>query len=143
MRFRGPGRIDDLGSLGGNYARGIGINDAGMVVGEGSLTPNGPIHAFVWNGAMSDVGTLPGMTDSSLFAVNSDGIAVGYSFVINTNDQRAMIYAEGQLIDLNSLVEPTPFAITYAHGIDEDGDIVGTGFDPVLYGTHAVLLLRQ
>jgi hypothetical protein len=54
-----------------------------------------------------------------------------------------MMYAEGQLIDLNSLVEPTPFTITYAHGIDESGDIVGTGYDPLLYGTHAVLLLRE
>lgn len=143
VRFRGPGKIDDLGSLGGNYARGYGINDAGMVVGEGSLTPTGPTHAFVWSGAMADVGTLPGMTDSSLFAVNGDGIAVGYSYVIFTNNQRAMMYAEGQLIDLNSLVEPTPFTITYAHGIDEDGNIVGTGYDPFLYGMHAVLLLRQ
>jgi probable HAF family extracellular repeat protein len=143
VRFRGPGQLDDLGSLGGNYARGYGINDVGMVVGEGSLTPSGPTHAFVWNGAIADVGTLPGMTDSSLFAVNSDGIAVGYSYVIFTNVQRAMMYAEGQLIDLNSLVEPTPFTITYAHGIDESGDIVGTGYDPLLYGTHAVLLLRE
>ena len=43
------GKAKNLGYYpGGNSSRAYGINDKGQIVGEGSITPNGPMHALMW-----------------------------------------------------------------------------------------------
>lgn len=43
------GRAVNLGRYpGGTVSRAFGINDKGVVVGEGNLAPNGPMHALRW-----------------------------------------------------------------------------------------------
>ena len=57
--------MKDLGTLGGASSTAWGINDAGQIVGD-SETASGAKHAFVWaNGAMMDLGLLPGASASA------------------------------------------------------------------------------
>jgi len=53
--------------------------------------------------------------------------------------QRAVIYGAGRMVDLNTLVDGTPYTLVIANGIDESGNIVVQGSDR---GTWRVLLLR-
>ena len=72
------GQIRDLGTLGGVIGFAKGINDYGVVVGASTLA-NGATHAFVWDGTMHDLGTLPGDTSSQAFGINNAGRIVGES----------------------------------------------------------------
>jgi probable HAF family extracellular repeat protein len=135
-RFRGPDQIDDLGSLGGTTVA-TAISDSGLIVGY-SYLPRGVYHGFVYaDGKMIDAGTLPGMDRSQLFAVNSEGIAVGASS--NGGDPTAVIYAGGRMVDLATRVDSSPYEINSVNGIDEAGNIIGTGR---LSGFWRAVLLR-
>ena len=138
-RFRGPGTIDDLGSLGG-YARAQTINDAGLIVGYSTL-PSGVFHGFVYsNERMIDAGTVSGAAESDLVAVNGAGIAVGYVFG-SGGPQRAVLYAANRMIDLNTVADGTPYTLVMATGIDEVGSIVVQAQDRGVQ--RALLLLPQ
>jgi probable HAF family extracellular repeat protein len=136
VRFREPGVIDDLGTFGGGWGLAQAINDAGVIVGSASYA-SGAYHGFMYaDGKLNDAGSLPGMTYSQLLAVNGSSVAVGTSF---DGPQRAVIYGAGRMIDLNTLVDGTPYSLTIANGIDEAGNIVAQGWDR---GYSRVLLLR-
>jgi len=136
VRFREPGVIDDLGTFGGGWGLAQAINDAGVIVGSASYA-SGAYHGFMYaDGKLNDAGSLPGMTYSQLLAVNGSSVAVGTAF---DGPQRAVIYGAGRMVDLNALVDGTPYTLTIANGIDEAGNIVAQGTDR---GTTRVLLLR-
>ena len=71
-----------LGTLGGTYSDGLGVNDAGQVVGV-SETAGGAQKAFLWqNGRMSDLNSLvdTGSSKASLLTadhINEAGSIVG------------------------------------------------------------------
>jgi probable HAF family extracellular repeat protein len=112
------------------------INDAGIIVGAAN-DASGVSHAFVHaNGKMTDAGSLPGMRYCVLLAINGSGVAVGLA---SESSSRGVIYGAGKMVDLNSLVDGTPFTILSASGIDESGDIVAQGVDPQ-YSSRALLL---
>jgi probable HAF family extracellular repeat protein len=75
------GAMADLGTLGGPFSYGYGINDAGQVVGE-AYTPTLDLHAFRYTGtpgsggAMVDLGTLGGSI-SHASGINDAGFVVG------------------------------------------------------------------
>jgi probable HAF family extracellular repeat protein len=53
--------IINLGDLGGGFSEGNAINDSGQVAGDSFTGASGnPIHAFVYDGSMHDLGTLTG-----------------------------------------------------------------------------------
>jgi probable HAF family extracellular repeat protein len=77
-----PRHVTFLGDLGGGLSWPLDINDDGLIVGYSETqpdTPFSPIRAFVWDGAIHDLGVaVPG--ESSVAAgVNASGLIVGSS----------------------------------------------------------------
>ncbi len=71
-----------LGTLGGNYSVGYGINSLGQVVGTAALADNRD-HAFLYSdGMMTDLNTLiapaSGLTLTYANAINNAGWIVGF-----------------------------------------------------------------
>lgn len=113
---------NDIGTLGGANSQATAINDNGQVVGQADLA-DATHHAFLYeNGAMRDLGTLAGATDSTALAINSLGQAVGNSGGL------AVLFQDGKVIDLNSfLPSDTGWILQTAVGINDIGQIVGGG----------------
>ena len=104
------GTVTNLGSLqSSDSSAAYGINDSGDVVGSSVVgqTSGAPSHAFLYHlGAMTDLGTLPGDLNSSANSINDSGQIVGVSSdAVDT--QRAFLYENGQMYDLNSLIAAT------------------------------------
>ena len=79
--------ITDLGTLGGDFSRGYGINASGQVTGS-SITASGAEHAFLWDPVigMFDLNDLiaPGLGWSILWegkAINDAGQITGNGFI--------------------------------------------------------------
>jgi len=143
------GAITDLGGLqGATYSAAYSINTGGEIVG-GSRTDSSsgaPTHAFLYSqGAMTDLGTLSGDSGSSANSINDSGQIVGVSQTDTTS--RAFLYENGQMYDLNTLIDPTsPLAgqvsLQEAIGINTNGWIVVDGTDSNDPGwTRAFLLI--
>jgi probable HAF family extracellular repeat protein len=123
----------DLGTLGGLYSSANAINEAGIIVGQAStaeLFPAGHFvpHAFMFeDGIMFDLGTLGGeQSISAANDINARGQIVGSAET--AGDTRAFLYENGNMLDLNSLVDPASgWLITDAHGINDYGQIAATG----------------
>ena len=97
--------IEDLGTLGGDFARGRGVNARGDVVGE-SETAEGVWHAFlVRDGAMEDLGTLGG-DNSYAFGINNAGRIVGLAETGAFNGDfgvpvyRAFVFRRGEMREI-------------------------------------------
>lgn len=114
----------DLGA--GDNSVANGVNDLGQIVGTRLV--GGADRAFLWqNGTFTDLGVLPGMTYSQATGINGGGTVVGFSGTANVNNpgiQRAFLWTStGGILALPSLGGP----ISYAHAINDQGDIVGGG----------------
>jgi probable HAF family extracellular repeat protein len=69
--------VKGLGTLGGTFAIGQGVNNNGWVVGFANLDGDQNYHAFLWvSGIKTDLGTFGG-PNSAAFQVNSRGQVVG------------------------------------------------------------------
>src|SRR5262249_53573124 len=124
--------MTDLGTLGGNSSIGNGINDSGQVVGQSVLPGGTAVHAFLWSaGTMTDLGTLGGLV-SQASGINTSSQVVGFSELEPGSSLRhAFVWRGGVMRDLNDLV-PTGsgWILTVANGINDAGQIVGTGIGP-------------
>jgi probable HAF family extracellular repeat protein len=134
-----PGTVDLLGSLGTwTDSQGIGINDAGYVVGlaKVSYTDASKLHAFLWRNAaegMLDLGYLAGGTEYSVARdINNHDQIVGY-VKDSAGVQHAALYTGlpgkgGAWVDLNTLIDPSlGWTLTHALGINDSGQITGYG----------------
>ena len=130
------GTLKDLGTPGGMYSFAAGINSKGQVVGStGIYTPtqvppfatSTTQYAFLYSGvALVNLGTLPGDTSSAAQAINDTGQVVGISNSPGT--QRAFLYSNGTMTDLNTLLPPGSGWVLYeATGINNAGQICGNG----------------
>jgi len=134
-----------------NYA--YGINDSGQVAGY-SFVPgidpytNQPVndvdgcptysnHAYLYDPLLSppltDLGTLPGGTDSEAYALSSSGQVVGYSMVgdvalpdYDTGYHAFSYTLGGGMVDLGMLLGGT---YSEAHGVNDAGMVVGWAND--------------
>jgi probable HAF family extracellular repeat protein len=115
------GTMVDLGSS--SSAGAAAINELGQVVGF--LND----RAFYYNGSSTvDLGTLGG-TRSDAKGINIHGVIVGESTTVPASfDYRAFVSYGAGMIDLNSLIAPTPGLILQsANSINDSGQIVGYG----------------
>ena len=91
----------DLGTLGGSFSVGSGINVAGDVSGQSDTTGDTAFLAFLYDGTMHDLGTLGG-TKSSAADINDADHVVGYSYVSGDATYHAFLY-DGTMHDLGTL----------------------------------------
>jgi len=72
--------VIDLGTLGGTFSFGGGVNQQGWVNGESTLQGDQIQHAFLWrDGAMLDLRTLGGPNSASGYTLNDTGLVAGGS----------------------------------------------------------------
>jgi probable HAF family extracellular repeat protein len=146
------GKLQDLGTLGGNDAAAFAINGSGLIYGisytdtaANDSTGLPTTHAFLWkNGSMRDLGTLGGslVTSGSLSygpwgqVLNERGQAIGTSMLAGDESWHAFLWESGKMIDLGTLggESSEPLAI------NEHGWIVGrSDYSPNSPHHHAVL----
>jgi probable HAF family extracellular repeat protein len=139
------GSLLDLGTLGGNNSRGWWVSDSGLVVGNADVSPQSTYHhAFLWkDGVMTDLRTLGSCFNSTAFAVNSSGQAVGDTGDCPGGNGGPSFFSEhGQpMVDINTLVVPSSdIEIVDALYITDAGVVAATGILPN-GDEHAVLLV--
>jgi probable HAF family extracellular repeat protein len=115
----------------GNYSVATAINDAGEVVGQ-SAAAGQVLHAFLWrNGSMADLGTLAGDNRSYASSINKRGQIVGWSghsTGIIIDYTRAVLWSDGNIVNLNDLIAPdSGWILDMAVAINMRGQIAGTG----------------
>lgn len=72
--------VVDLGTLGGTFSFGGGVNEEGWVNGESTLSGDQVQHAFLWrDGGMVDLLTLGGPNSASGYTLNDTGVVAGAS----------------------------------------------------------------
>jgi probable HAF family extracellular repeat protein len=140
-RFRGPGAIDDLGTLGGNSSVAVAINDRGDITGYSDIAQGKGTHGFiVRDGVMIDAATLPGHSYSQLGAINGEGIAAGLSYNPNQWPLTVVIYFDGHMVALDDLIDDVrSVQVRGIAAIGDDGTMVGTAS---LFGSDRAVLLR-
>ena len=113
-------RVRDLGTLGGHFSFGFGINRHAEVVGS-SERADGLFRAFRWKqGTMIGLGSLEGRGGSSAArAINDAGHIVGQSST-SSNVARAFLWRDGVMTELF-----TPGGNSGANSINSLGQVVG------------------
>ena len=139
------GAIHEIPYVGaGHYSTAISVYDNGMILGSvdetaDDLTANGFTYD-VNTGAMTDLGYLsPEFPNASPSAMNASGVIVGQSGNVDLTDYRAFVYLNGQMVDLNTLVNAPGWTLEFATNINDAGQITGEGTDPNGY-EHAFVL---
>ena len=120
--FLYDGSFQLLGTLGGTYSEGNGINDSDWVTGQSGTAVVGRSHAFLYDGTMHDLGTLGG-TESAGVGINATGQVTGYSYTTADAGLHAFLY-DGAMHDLGTLGGRT----SLARSINAQGDVAGAAF---------------
>jgi probable HAF family extracellular repeat protein len=118
----------DLGTLGGDHAVAMDINNKGEVVGYSTLA-SGERRAFRWTvqGGMQELGTLGG-SESGALAINNDGVIVGWSDAGPTGTN-AFVWTQEDGMRLLPHVDDPDLSVSHATDINDHGQIVGfSGF---------------
>ena len=145
-------KLIDVGTFGGPNAYlsyplpgEVQLNRRGLVVGVADTPDPDPyspnclvdcylVHAFQWrNGALTDLGALPGINDSYAFSSNNRGQIIGVSEngtvdpVTNTPNVDAVLWSGGEIINLGTLGGNCSAAGT----INDRAQVVGAAFNDV------------
>jgi len=114
-----------------------GINNQGQIVGTVGSADGTTQFAALWqNGAITNLGTLPGDFAALATGINNQGQVVGSTLDSGFNWSHGFIWQNGVMTDLNTLFPASSnlFA-TMANKINERGQI--SGMATVLSGPHA------
>jgi len=110
----------DLGTLGGDYSWGNGINNWGQVVGV-SETKDGGYRGFLWTGKkLNNLGSVDDDLISVTWSINDRGQAVGFSLGVDSRRQ-ALLWDRNGMHELATLRGTSNDAL----GINKHGEIVG------------------
>ncbi len=133
--------VVDVGTLGGPFSEGLGINNGGQVVGWSKTTTDpgnlGPKHGFTWTagGGIVDIGTPFGVPDSRVDAINNAGQTVGFGGEPGSaggGDHAFLRNPGGSYRDLGDLGN----FFSYAHGLSSNGlNVVGEAINTNLDDT--------
>jgi hypothetical protein len=123
----------DLGQIssGGTVS---GINDSAEVVGSMFVNNFNGEAPYDWTAStgLTPLATFKGEGDNAAIGISNSGVIVGYSYfggVGSDNYDHAAMWTGGQLVDLNSLIDPSSgWLLTTATAINEGGEIVGSGY---------------
>jgi probable HAF family extracellular repeat protein len=134
--------MHDLGTLDGPSGGTSGadaINDLGQIVGS-SDSMLGTRAAYFSRHGVIGLGTLGGLSDAH--AVNNLGQVVGSSATSDGNHAFITDLQGGPMLDLNTLIPPNSgwVRLSTADGINDAGQIIGTGVLPGYENDHAYLL---
>ena len=102
--------MEDLGTLGGNYAVASAMNSAGQIIGSSSLPGDRVTHGFFWSAstAMVDIGT--GGDYVGPRAINDSGVVVGQvtgQSYDASNQLKPFLYTPGGIM----VAIPAPFSL--------------------------------
>jgi probable HAF family extracellular repeat protein len=127
------GRPINLGNIGGQeWNTPISLNNNGQVVGFGN-NALGNAQAFLWTEESRRMQALPFVGDdnaSVAYDINEKGQIVGISNGgTEPFGERAFLYENGKIMDLNGLVQNSSLYLLIAQGINDSGEIVGTAVD--------------
>jgi probable HAF family extracellular repeat protein len=110
-----------------SFARGTDLNNLEVASGIRIQTGGGSdgFEAAIWSMAngWTELGVLPGTTESEAWALNDSGVVVGRSFDVSIPDYRGFAYVNGSLIDL-SQVPGAAAPITEAIAVNNAGKII-------------------
>jgi probable HAF family extracellular repeat protein len=119
----GDGAMHDLGALDYSQSAAFDINDHTQVVGT-LMDESGNASAFLYDdGVLIDLGA-PLLSGSQTWVINNSGVAAGHAW--GGDEYRSYLYADGSVTDLGTL---DGFVRTYAFGIDDAGQVVGSVTD--------------
>jgi probable HAF family extracellular repeat protein len=136
------GGMQALNTTLGHSSDAYAINNSGQIVGTSYIYDEdyyiSQIHAFMYDGTMHDLGTLPDYVDdygnhysrelSLGKAVNNSGQAVGCSQG-GWGYPQGVLFSNGMVLDLGNILGVTdphdPSINTIAFGINDNGHIVG------------------
>ena len=117
------GAMHDLGAADYLQSAAFDINDHTQAVGT-LVDESGNVSALFYDdGLLIDLGS-PLLSGSQTWVINNSGLAAGHSW--DGNEYRSYLYADGTVIDLGTL---DGFVKTYAFGINDTGQVVGSVTD--------------
>jgi probable HAF family extracellular repeat protein len=125
----------DIGTLGGNFSEGAGINQHDEVVGGSNVTSNGPNHVFVYShGSFHDVGMFENYPSVGT-AINDKGQIVGTA-TEPSGTPIGFVHRDGWFERLRGL---DGGKTSLPGGINLQGDVVGTSDVASGGASHAFL----
>lgn len=129
--WNSSGVVTDLGFLpgGSTFSTALDINSSGQIVGQ-SRSTSGAEAYLLSGGVMIGLGDLPGGSFASqAVAINDQGVVIGNGTATG-NANRPFVWKDGVMTDLTTLIEvPAGWSLESARGINNLGQIVGTGLD--------------
>lgn len=134
----------ELGVLpGGSGSAARDVNRFGVVIGEGDSVDGdrGWLFDTRKDTRMRVLPTLPDGWASHAFAVNDHGLVVGYSDLGDGSGDRAVVWREGRVLDLNDCLprwaRTAGYVLRGAYDVNNRGQIVGVASVPTSTGEHA------
>ncbi len=139
VRWNEEGKMQILDTLGVDQTYATAINKDGAIVGVAPKL-DGTFVAFVTKGKkLVELPSLGGVYSQGN-GINGSGDIVGVSTTPVTNENHAVLWKKGVLIDLGSIPAMQAAGLTsntIANSINDNGDIVGLNFDPQFGQVHA------